>query len=223
MAKLYNLGTVMSQATAMIGGRSDLAGSTASLLANQALNVVWEELPHALQEKLAVSSTTSGEEKITLPSDFGEVIGLSNTSSVPPRLLRAKNVYDIDSGSTALGEPTAYVLYADWLELYPSPDSAYSLQLRYRAEPSVLTGTDKESSLATRFDYAWLLKSAELFCNHLGDFEQAQQWGAQYISYMASRRNDLAKRQSAREGMSLAYRTRRYPASNLSWDQSDEP
>ena len=222
MARLYTLGGVMSEATAQIGNRSDLATSRASLLANQAYLMVWEALPHNEQEKLAISSTTSGENRVTLPSDYGEAINLSDLSAASPVLLRALNSDDVDSGSTQLGRPTSYVEYANWLELWPSPDSAYSLQLRYRAQPSVLTVTGDESSLATRYDYAWLLKTSELYCLALNDIEQAPVWGNQYISYMAQTRSDLAKRQSAREGMHVRYLTgARGALSRSSFDAED--
>lgn len=223
MARLFTLGNVMSNATAMIGARADLALSTASFLANQAYREVWEALPHDLQESLAISSTTSGEDKITLPSDFGEVINISNTSRVPPVLLSQVNVDTIDSDDTTLGEPETYALYSSWLELHPSPDSAYSIQLRYRAEPSVLTTTTATSSIATRFEYGWLLKTAELFCDHLNDFEQGILWRSKYGAYMAGQRNDLAKRQANREGMKINFLTRpRTASSNYSFDTADD-
>src|SRR3990167_1144898 len=213
----------MSNATQMIGARSDLASSTASLLANQALREVWESLAHDLQETLAISSTTSGEDKITLPSDFGEVLALSNTSASPPRLLRHINIDDVDSATTVLGTPVAYTLYSNWLELHPSPDSAYSLTLRYRAEPSVLTVTTAASSLASRFDYGWLLKTAELYCDALNDFEQGILWRNKYTAYMSSQRNDLAKRQMNRTGMQVRYLTAaRGPVSTYSFATADD-
>jgi len=221
MAKLWTLATVQSTATAMIGNRSDLVGSTASLLANQALQEVWAALPHDLQEKIAVSSTTSGEDKITLPSDFGEVISLSDQSSTPPRLLSATNTDEIDSDSTMLSRPTTYALYSSWIELYPSPDSAYSIQLRYRARPSVLTETTDASSLDTVYDYAWAMRTASLYADYLNDGEQGMFWNNKYIEYMTKTRSDLAKRQSSREGMHVRYLTKpRGASSNVSWDSS---
>ncbi len=222
MARLYTLSTVMSEATYSIGQRSDLALSRASFFANQAYLEVWEALPHNEQEKLAVSSTTSGENRITLPSDYGETIALSDLSASQPTLLRVLNSDDVDSSSTLLGRPTAYVEYANWLELWPSPDSAYSIQMRYRAQPSVLTTTTAESSLATRYDYAWFLKTCEMYCRAVGDIEQAPTWANEYTNYMLRTRSDLAKRQSAREGMSVRYLTgRRGALSRTSWDADD--
>ncbi len=77
----WSLADIMSNATAALGQRSDIALSTASFWANEGYEEVWSQLPSDEQEAIAVSSTTVNEDKITLPTDFQEPISLSNTSS----------------------------------------------------------------------------------------------------------------------------------------------
>src|SRR5881296_735722 len=140
----------------MIGNVLNLSQSRASLYANAALRFIWETVEHDKREALAVSSTTSGENRIMLPTDFEEMTNISNMSSTPPYPLTQWQVDDIDSNHTYLGVPHNYVLYNDWLELWPSPDSSYSIQLRYKTKPSILTTTTATASLGTRYDMAWL-------------------------------------------------------------------
>ena len=70
----FTLGEIMSQATVMVGRRDDISLSDASFLANRAYFEVWYASNPEEGEKIAVSSTTSGENKIELPTDFYEPI-----------------------------------------------------------------------------------------------------------------------------------------------------
>ena len=215
----FTLSTILSEGTSLIGNRTDLTQSRASLYANRALGFIWDTVEHDKSEAIAVSSTTSSENRVTLPSDFQELTALSNTSAVPPTVLTKWNIEDIDSGSTTGGTPTNYVQYNDWLELWPVPDSQYSLQLRYKTKPSILTALTATSSFATRYDMAWLYKSSELFADALKDWETAGVMRQRFISEMASVPSDLALRQRAREGMAL--RIPRHPRGQVRSDRSD--
>src|SRR3990167_10677681 len=139
MSNAWSLGDIASRVTYALGQRSDLALSDISFWANEASRMAWDAMPHDLQEKIAVSSTTSGEDKVTKPSDFQELLTLSNLSASPADLLEPLNLHQLDSWTTDLGTPTHYAEFNNWFELRPSPDSSYSLALRYRAQPSTMT------------------------------------------------------------------------------------
>ena len=202
---LFNLGTILSEVTAMLGNRADITQSRASLYANKAHQFIWDTAPtHDRSEGLAISSTTSGENKITLPPDFAEVINISNLSSSPPYPLSKWNSDDIDSSHTYLGAPRNFVRYGTWLELWPSPDSAYSIQLRYRTLPSTLTGLTQTASFATRYDMAWLYKTAEYLADGVRDYEAANLYRQKFLSEMVTQPSDLALKQRSREGMRIS-------------------
>lgn len=205
---LFTLGGVCSEATAVLGGRLDVSQSRASLYANQAIQWLWNAVEHDLGEGLAISSTTSGDNRITLPSDFQEVINISNISTVPPAPLIKWNSDDIDSQHTYLSKPSNYVLYANWLELWPSPDSSYSIQLRYRTRASVLTNTAATPSFATKYDMAWLYKTCEYLADATRDYESAMVMRQKCLSELASVPSDLALRQRSREGMRVSFPSR---------------
>lgn len=202
---LFSLGVLMSEATSSLGGRLDITQSRASLYANQALQWLWNSVEHDLSEAIAVSSTTSGENKITLPTDFQELVNLSNLSSVPPYPLSKWNADDIDSSYTYVSRPTQYVLFNNWIELWPSPDSSYSIQMRYKTRPSVLTATVAVPSFSTKYDMAWLYKTCEYLADATRDYESAVVMRQKCLSELASVPSDLALRQRAREGMRLSF------------------
>jgi len=202
---LFTLGTILSEATAALGNNLFITVSRASLYANKAHQFIWDTAPsHDRSEGLAISSTTSGENKITLPPDFAEIVNLSNISTSPPYPLTQWNAIDIDSNHTYLGVPKNYVRYGTWLELWPSPDSAYSIQLRYRTLPSTLTALTQTASFATRYDMAWLYKTVEYLADGVRDYDAAALYRQKFLSEMVTQPSDLALRQRAREGMRIS-------------------
>src|SRR5579859_1528055 len=75
---ILNLGDICSMATTFAGGRLDYSYSEASRLANIAYSEVATRInAHRPKEALAVSSTTSGGNRIALPSDFDYSIALT--------------------------------------------------------------------------------------------------------------------------------------------------
>ena len=202
----WTLGTLMSELTAPLVNRDDISGSRASFFVNEAYRMVAEELhQHNRMEFTAITSTTSGDRCVNLPTDFYELINLSNLSAAPPRLLRQVNPDFTDSYSTTAGPPLYYTSYATFLELTPSPDSSYSIQMRYRGELADMSLTTHVPSLATRYHYAIHLKSRELAASAQGDFERAGIAAQQYVRYMAAAPSDAALRvrQNRHLGLSL--------------------
>lgn len=202
----WDLSTLMSESTALIGARTDLSLSRVSFWVNEAHRQVYDFVNQESAEALATSSTTSGENRITLPSDFREVINLSNTSVEPVDVLRQVDVDTIDSLTTITGTPDRYVKYATWLELYPSPDSSYSLILRYRAQASDMLATTDVPSVDTQYRYGVLMKSVELLSDAILDSEGATIYRNKFISYMNATPSDMARKQVNREGMRVNFR-----------------
>ncbi len=208
MSTAWTLGTIVSRATAALGNRTDISLSDGSFWCNVGQENVWDAMPHDLQEKLAVSSTTSGENRITLPSDFKELLNIRlSSSSGSQDVLQLINPDDIDSDSNAtrLGIPAQYMPYADFLELRPSPDSAYSVQMRYRAQLGTLVSESDRLSVATRFGEAVFLKTTQLLAdNVVRDFNSGAAFGDRFVRFMLQTVPDRALRQRERHDMGVS-------------------
>jgi len=202
----WTLGTLMSELTAPLANRDEISGSRASFFVNEAYRMVAEELhQHNRMEFTAVTSTTSADACINLPTNFYELIDLTNISVSPGRTLRQVNVEFADSASTQQAQPRFYNSYATFLQLIPSPDSAYSIQLRYRGELTDMSLATEVPSLSTRYHYAIYLKARMLAADSQGDFERAGVAAQQYSQYMNRAPSDalLRTRQNHRLGLSL--------------------
>jgi hypothetical protein len=213
----FSLGEIMSMATQNAGRRSDISASIVSQRANVAYFMVAHDADHALTEKLAVSSTTSGENRIDLPADFGDPISVSlrwswSTASSAvsnTKRLTVGSVSDFDaSGFYPAGEPQQYAIYNNWLELYPSPNSAYSLDLRYRSVVTDMSNTTDVPSVSTNYRYAIVIKTTQLLHEYLGNWAGAAALNNQYIDFMARQKSDAARRQSDENRMGVAVVTR---------------
>lgn len=208
----YNLGELMSLVTTDCGRRSDISASVVSQRINMAYFEVANAGEFALTERIAVSSTTSGENKIDLPTDFGEPINLSmkwswSTSSSAvssTKTLTRVTPSQIDaSNALPVGEPEAYAFYNTWLELYPSPDSGYSLQIRYRSMVTDMMSASDVPSISTPARHAVYLKGKQFLYNYLGDRNAASQSEQEYLNYMSRLKSDEYKRQMGEGPMGM--------------------
>ena len=208
-----NLGQIASMATTFNQGRLDLSLSDCSFYANIALMEVATRVQHQPLQGIAVSSTTSGENRVSIPDDFDYPINLtlSDSSSGPvgsPMQLQIREPAWIDSLTSQVGIPKWYAMYDSWIELAPSPDSAYSLQLRYGKKIRAMMDSTDTPGINERYHPAIAFKTAEYLAAARNDLEQEAVARARYLSYMQSTPSDMAYRQRAQEGMSVSIQRR---------------
>ncbi len=222
---VLNLGQISSYATLMSGGRADWSASEASFWVNAAYFEVATRTGMQPLEAIGVSSTTSGENKIALPSDFQQAIALTmyvgssstdsssnNTISYAliqrdSRFLDRQNLNGTGEGVVA-GIPEYYQQFATWVELFPSPNSAYSLQLRYFAKPQTLVNSTDTLTLDERWHTAVLYRSVALLEASRNNPEGEAVAQNRYLSYMGSTPTDRALKQLDRTGMGMAFKRR---------------
>ncbi len=178
------------------------------------VNLAQRDIANRIQpvetERLAVSSTSSGDDKLFLPTDCERVLNLSFDTANPAvggRGLRQMNLWELDakSAGTATGVPAGYLSYATWLELYPSPNSQYSLLLRYVARVSDITNLTAVPSVDTRYHQAVLFKTVEYLSLRHGDAAMANVFRQRYEQELNDQPSALQQRQGNRLGMSARF------------------
>lgn len=186
------LQTLMSEATALVGGRLDMSASQVSLYVNMAQLEVARALPHGeMEATVYLSSVTSATTAAGFPADFDEPIALSRISAfdtfgylhlaqVPIRQIDDA----IDSTGTATGSPNRYAIHNQDIWVYPVPSSALSLKLRYRKVPADMTALTAVPSVHTRYHPAILYKTAENLAMRALDAQLAAYYRNTYISFM---------------------------------------
>jgi hypothetical protein len=211
---ILTLGDVMSKGTQMAGGRLDWAASEASFWANLGLQEVAQFAGHMPKEAIAVSSTTSGENRYALPADHDYPIALTlyQGSNSTATLSRSTWAWTLEARDANWGDardlpddgvPTNYVLYSSWLELYPSPNSAWSMQLRYMTKQPTLIASTDTPTLDDRWHPAWLFKTVELLEASRNNVEGEAIARNRYLNYITTVPSDRQLKQRDRNSMYL--------------------
>lgn len=212
-----SLATCISLASNLAGGRGDWSPSEASMLANLALErvVFMAGTHHKPREGLAISSSTSGGNRIALPTDFDTPLAFtlyqgststdttSRTTNSVPLIQRDSAFLDAQEDQFSGGIPRYYNWYATWLELFPSPNSAYSLQLRYRTKQPVLSLSTSTPALDAVWGQAWVYATAEQFAAARADTTNEVLNRNRFQNYVTMIETDKAKSQMDRRSMTM--------------------
>jgi len=200
----YDLNELMSFATSAVGRRADIAASDVSRLVNEAYFEVFYASEPEESELIAVSSTTTGENKIELPTDFYAPISATlifSTSTLTSahssyQTLNLVSVEQMDGRNPQpSGTPVEIAFYNSWIELFPSPNSAFSFQLRYYSHPSELTTSTAVPSLSTPWRRAVSIKAKELVAAEV-EHESETKHSINYLRYVATLKTATAVRQT---------------------------
>ena len=220
----WTLQDIMSESTSIAKmSAGDVQMSRVSFYVNQAQRDVANRVQQLEYERLAVSSTSSGDDKLFLPADCERVLNLSYGTGGAYRLIPQQNVWDIDrkSEGSQTGLPAFYASYASWLELYPSPNSAYSLTLRYVARLSDMTSLHVIPSVDTRYHQAILFKTVSLLAMRKQDMALASQMDSLYERELVQQPSVAAQRQLNRAGAHCIVQLTEGPARSTDWERSD--
>lgn len=217
---ILNLGTICSTATTFAGGRNDWTLSEASLYANMAYSEIKSRtgITHTQSEAIAVSSTTSGENRIALPADFDYplaitmYVGSSSTATqshtTATVALVPKDVRWVDGQTLASGAPDSYVYYGTSIELFPSPNSAFSLVMRYRTQSPLLVSSTDTPVLDERWHSAILYKTVAILEASRNNAEGEAIANNRYLQYVQTTITDASAKQRDRTGMSVRFGSR---------------
>ena len=200
---ILTLAQVCSTATTIAGGRLDWVLSEASFYANQAIGYVARAagVEHRSLESSYATSIGSGVSRMLLPADYNVPLAFSIGSRLTTNVIRWRTLgkrdagwADVFAGNLDGGIPEAYVEYGNYFELVPSPNSTYSLTLRYRRQPESLVTSTATLSLEEQWHWAVVLKTAELLAMSRSDFEMEQLSRNRYIDYMMTLLPDQQKK-----------------------------
>jgi hypothetical protein len=213
---ILSLAQLASRATEMAGGRMDWSLSDASFWINAALQEVAQVAGHYPKEAIAISSTTSGENRYSLPTDYDYLTSLtlyeaSNSTATLSRSTLAWPLTGMDANwadSFSLpntGIPTHYVLFGSFIEVYPSPTSAHSLQMRYVTKHPTLVQSTETVILDDRWHLAVLYKSVEMLEASRNNVEAEVIARNRYLNYITTVPTDRQLKQRDRNAMRLRF------------------
>lgn len=212
---IFNLQDLISRSSEMAGGRKDWDVSTVSFYANAAYMEVVGRARFRGMDAMAVQSTQTGENQYQLPADFDfeKVVRAEwrqNPSSSAPStnsntaVLMKKNQLQFEQmhwgSDQSISEPQFYSIYADSLQVWPTPTSAWSLVMHYNAKPMPLVESTDTMVIDDRWHMAVLFKTVALLEAARGDREAEQVANSRYAQYASGQPSSDALTQQARYG-----------------------
>jgi len=130
--------------------------------------------------------TVADQKRYQLPSDLHILVDLILEDDDNSRRLVAVHPRRFDDiipypESDITGRPKWYVQYGNYVELYPIPDDAYNLHIRYYKFPSEMT-SDSDTPDITNVDDVLCAYAAYLACVALNEPDEiVNQWKNEYM------------------------------------------
>jgi hypothetical protein len=138
------------------------------------------------REMLVRSTASATGQYISIPTDYLEMMNIELTSTSPPKRLiyitsdRSDDYREQQNNKT--GAPSYYTIEGDAIQLLPTPDATYTLQLNYYKDITAIAGLADSGNnwlLTSHPDiylYGTLLQSAP----YLMDPQSIGTWGTMY-------------------------------------------
>lgn len=219
---LMTLATIISHAT-RLAQDARIPMSQASEYANIAISIVGQAdgIQHAPKETVGFASTTTSDNRLGFPTDYDYTLGLklgvpTSWSTATSRdtswvgLDKQPATWNDPYQSGSSGEPRFYNEFATWFELMPSPDSRYSVEIRYMRKTSELTNSTATPPFDEQWHWAVALKTAELISQNNSDFTNESANRSRYKTYLSELRPDQGKKRMDARGayVTVAWRRR---------------
>jgi hypothetical protein len=121
------------------------------------------------KEMIKRATATADSQYLTVPTDWQEAINIEITSNnFSPLFQQSIESLDIyrKANNNAVGQPVYYAMVDDSIELAPTPDSSYTLQLTYYAKINALSDSNTTNFVSTDHPDVYLygaLKHASIF------------------------------------------------------------
>jgi len=143
---------------------------------------------------------------VQLPNDHLETVRFGITSGDTHRLelvsLDAMLTQREKSGNTS-GRPKQYAHIGNQIELYPTPDAAYSAQLTYYAKIPALSDSNTSNFVLADAPDIYLYGALMQAAPYLLDDARLQVWGSMYAAGLASMQTSSDNTRNAGSGLRM--------------------
>tara|TARA_R100000231_G_C5317335_1_gene162341 strand:+ start:186 stop:809 length:624 start_codon:yes stop_codon:yes gene_type:complete len=166
------------------------------------------EIRHYRMEKRATS--TLDTQYTALPNDFLQpirfVITGSNVSTLEQASpLEISKLREANNDTT--GTPETYSILDSSIEVFPKPDTAYTLELLYYEKIDALTSINTSNWLLTEYPDAYLYSSLIHSAPYLAEDNRTQTWAALYQKAIADINSESERSKTAAAGRRIQIRS----------------
>lgn len=158
---------------------------------------------------VATASTTGGDSTVGLPTDFLEMRDIHvNTNPITTLSYAAPNAFYNSYRATESGKPTEYTVLATELQLSPVPDSTYTLQMLYYAQPYFMSDSNPSNVFLVNFPDALLYAALGEAEPYLMNDARLQTWASLYDRAISSITISDQSSEYSGQPMSMSYNVR---------------
>lgn len=157
------------------------------------------------------STADLDDQYLTLPTDWIETVRITVRDTTPYALNLMSRDELLDrrfSGDDVAGKPVYYAHIAGEIEVYPTPDATYSVELLYRQKIESLSDSNTTNWLLTEAPDLYLYACLVETCTYLRDDERLASFGALYQSKLD--KLNLSSQRSTVSGSGLKMTIRSY-------------
>lgn len=158
---------------------------------------------------VATASTTGGDSTVGLPTDFLAMRDIHvNTNPITTLAYAAPNAFYNSYRATESGKPTEYTVLATELQLSPIPDSTYTLQMLYYAQPYFMSDSNPSNVFLVNFPDALLYAALGEAEPYLMNDARLQTWASLYDRAISSITISDQSSEYSGQPMSMSYNVR---------------
>lgn len=140
------------------------------------------DLDARLQDTKTTLTTVASTETVSLPTDLINIRHLSVSSVTPIATLtyQAPDAFEVGHAYVTSGIPFNYTVIGSYIYLAPIPDSAYTLDIVYKAKVPALSSTNTTNYLLTNYPKVYLSAVMCELATYTRDLDLMQTWQPQY-------------------------------------------
>lgn len=147
---------------------------------NSALRSIARKVDYYADEAEQAITTVAAQAAYPWPADFGRARYLRDTDPATPRTLQAVRLRQIDEAAVRTGRPYVYAVDGPAILLYPTPDTAYTLSMRYWSLPALMVSDTDVPALPDDFHSILPYYALQQCYATEDDMEMSQFWGQQF-------------------------------------------
>jgi hypothetical protein len=130
-------------------------------------------------------ATASATQYMSLPGDYIAMRRLQLTIGSGNQILALLSPEEANFNSATSGQSNGYVLLANQIQLVPSPDSSYTVEIDYYKQIPVLSSTNSTNWLLTAYPDMYLIGALLAAAAHIQDDSRLPMWQSNYTALLA--------------------------------------
>lgn len=219
-----NLTTLQTRLRERIGNptTTDVPDATLTVRLNEAYQDILDRFRFRKNRKTDTSITTvASTGAYNLPNDVSIVLSVKDETNDVKLVKRDRDWVDAWDDDTATGKPLSYFIDASQINLFPVPDDAYSIKVRYIYDVTDLSAGGDTPVLPTSWHHGIVLLARYKYWEVVDDAARMQTALAAWQSWISTKTVEFDEEKLQDYDQAIVVPTLQQPTSRLDFDHSE--